>query len=297
MNCYHLLSTKPTFFGERKEWSLDKKVTYYLDNLRDFDVLTLILSVLKWQEHNGKIHLITDDVGYEVYKKLGLITLWDSVDKQILTELPSDIDPVNFWASNKIHALPYLKPPFFTMDMDFIVWKNIKPFYEGKKVVATHHEAIFEHTYPGKEIVAVEDYEWDETLNWEVEPLNTAFTYWNDEDVINDYVEKSFHYMRNCKADYHQFIPMVFAEQRLLAMVLDQHKIKSETFLTKDFQMHNGEKQDVFTHIWGTKNKYRLTDPKEPNELSEKLLARIKTDYPFIVSQICILPMLKKYFP
>ena len=42
---------------------------YYID---DFEILTTIISALKWRENNGSIKMITDDIAADYYKKLGL---------------------------------------------------------------------------------------------------------------------------------------------------------------------------------------------------------------------------------
>ena len=47
---------------------------YYID---DFEILTTIISALKWRENNGSIKMITDDIAADYYKKLGIDTIWD----------------------------------------------------------------------------------------------------------------------------------------------------------------------------------------------------------------------------
>ena len=40
--------------------------------VEDFEILTTILSALKWREKNGNIKMVTDSVGAQYYKKTGL---------------------------------------------------------------------------------------------------------------------------------------------------------------------------------------------------------------------------------
>jgi hypothetical protein len=45
--------------------------------MEDYDVITTILSALKWRKFNGSIRMITDNIGLEYYKKLGITSIWD----------------------------------------------------------------------------------------------------------------------------------------------------------------------------------------------------------------------------
>ena len=48
----------------------NKNSNYYIE---DFEILTTILSALKWRQHNGSIKMITDTIGAEYYKNIGII--------------------------------------------------------------------------------------------------------------------------------------------------------------------------------------------------------------------------------
>lgn len=43
--------------------------------IEDFDILTTILSALKWREKNGTIKMITDSTGLEFYESRGMCGL------------------------------------------------------------------------------------------------------------------------------------------------------------------------------------------------------------------------------
>ena len=51
--------------------------------VEDFEILTTILSALKWREKNGNIKMVTDSVGAQYYKKTGLDVIWNSVENII----------------------------------------------------------------------------------------------------------------------------------------------------------------------------------------------------------------------
>ena len=52
--------------------------------VEDFEILTTILSALKWREKNGNIKMVTDSVGAQYYKKQ-VLTLFGTVLKIFLT--------------------------------------------------------------------------------------------------------------------------------------------------------------------------------------------------------------------
>ena len=70
--------------------------------VEDFEILTTILSALKWREKNGNIKMVTDSVGAQYYKKTGLDVIWNSVEN-ILDNV--DVNSNVFWAAGKIFAL------------------------------------------------------------------------------------------------------------------------------------------------------------------------------------------------
>ena len=67
MLAIHSTWTKPRIYGCG---------SFFID---DFDILTTVLSALKWREKNGKISMITDSTGFEFYKSRNLLGLWDTV--------------------------------------------------------------------------------------------------------------------------------------------------------------------------------------------------------------------------
>lgn len=56
--------------------------------LADFELFTLIISALKWRQHNGFIRLIKDNAGAEYIYKRGLTDVWNSTEV-ILDEIKS----------------------------------------------------------------------------------------------------------------------------------------------------------------------------------------------------------------
>ena len=75
--------------------------------IEDFELLTTMLSALEWRKHNGSIRMVTDQTGYDYYKKLGLLWIWDDGVDNVLDHLiPANVNPHVFWAAAKLYALP-----------------------------------------------------------------------------------------------------------------------------------------------------------------------------------------------
>ena len=108
--------------------------------VEDFEILTTILSALKWREKNGNIKMVTDSVGAQYYKKTGLDVIWNSVEN-ILDNV--DVNSNVFWAAGKIFALKEQNAPVAMIDTDFIVWEKIDE--EKLADVSVIH---FENLYP-----------------------------------------------------------------------------------------------------------------------------------------------------
>ena len=121
---FHSNWTRPFF-------TLNKDKEYFIE---DFEILTTILSALKWREFNGSIKMITDIQGAEYYKKLGIEDIWDLGIDTVLENIPQSINPNVFWAAGKIYAMNYEKTPFAMIDTDFIVWSSVETLFKNKEL-------------------------------------------------------------------------------------------------------------------------------------------------------------------
>ena len=54
-------------------WTAPYLINSSLYEMKDYEILTTILSALKWREKNGSIKMITDRVGESYYKKIGAV--------------------------------------------------------------------------------------------------------------------------------------------------------------------------------------------------------------------------------
>ena len=122
-------------------WTKPQIIDTGVFKVDDFDILTTILSALKWKEMNGQIKLYTDSTGLSFYKRRDMTWLWDDISTE-LDNIPDRINPRMFWACGKLFALRNQTAPVAMIDTDFIVWDRLA-FDSLKDVTAIHLEDIY----------------------------------------------------------------------------------------------------------------------------------------------------------
>lgn len=259
--------------------------------IEDFDILTTILSALKWREKNGEITMVTDSVGYEFYKSRNLMGLWDNVTCD-LDNIPNEIDPKTFWAGGKLFALKNTATPVAMLDTDFIVWDKLA-FNNFPDLAVIHSEDIYPDVYPDVGYFKMKQgYIFNPEFDWRCRPYNTAFCVIKNEKLKNAYTAESITFMQN-SINGDNLTYMVFAEQRLLSMVAKMMDCKILEISNMEKLFRDGEK--YFTHTWGMKQQMR-DDEALRYDFCKKCIRRISDDFPEYVSIIKEIPELKKYF-
>jgi len=267
MNAFHSNWTKPFFLR-------NQGCSYHIE---DYDLLTTILSALEWRKHNGGIKMITDAIGVEYYRKLGLSHIWDLGITASLDELDGEaIFPLSFWAAGKIFALARQPVPCVMIDTDFIVWKSIAAGINGVTLAVAHREDISGEIYPEKTFFNMDDkYYFPAEWDWSALPCNTALLFIADEQLKKYYTSESIRFMRNLRETKNITAEMVFAEQRILAMCAAARGIQIETLL----DIQNLDTQNAFTHVWGLKNELCANKSKQ-REFCHNCIERIISDFP-----------------
>jgi len=238
----HINSSMPFFIK-------NKGSEYYVE---DFEILTTILSALMWRMKNGPIKLYTDAVALDYYKRLGITNIWDGgIDTEVLTAIPSTINQEIFWAAAKLFALKNEEGPVAMIDTDLIIWEKIEKLVEGKRLLVLHREDFIECYPPFETLKKREGYIPDERWNWTIKPCNTAFAYFNDDDLKTYYTDCALDFMEgNDERPLEMISQMVFAEQRILGMCADVKQVEIYSLLDDPFQDDN----KIVTHLWGTKD-------------------------------------------
>ncbi len=262
MNAIHVNSTKP-FFVKHKDGD------YFIE---DFTLYNTVISALMWRKLNGDIFMCTDRRGASYYKGLGLEKVWNAV----LDVIPEDMEGINpemFWAAGKLLAMRETKGDYALLDEDFIVWKKLS--LSKTAVTAAHREDLMPDVYPDPDCFGA-DFPLLKRLDRSALPCNTAFLYIPDEAFRNFYVSQSIAFMKSSKPCGDYLCHMVFAEQRLLAMLCGLSGVGIETLLDKDKLF---VAQDDYTHLWGAKQVLR-DKPDYRADFLERCRKRIRNDFP-----------------
>ncbi len=242
----------------------------------EFELLTMMLSALKWQEHNGPVRMVTDRDGAAFFEKKGLGGLWEGGIGTELEEIPERIDPVLFWAAGKLWALRRMEAPCVMLDTDLIVWRDVRPFLRGA-IVAAHSEELTPEVYPDPRTFRMlpgyqSPAEWDLSLR----PANTAFLYLPEKDLKNGYTEAAFAFMKGIDPQrMNPITAMCFAEQRILPMYAKARGADLEYLLDAP----RLDEQDLATHLWGYKRQMRQLE-QERQAFCTRCVRRIRNDYP-----------------
>ena len=282
MRAFHSNWTRPFFCRHTG--------AYYVE---DFELLTTILSALKWQEYNGDIQMVTDEIGAAYYYRLGLEKIWNlGIDDTLERKMKGNINPSTFWAAGKIYALEKQTNPCVMMDTDFIVWQSVKEELENHRLSVIHKERIEESVYPNQEkLIMNETYTYPKKWDWSVEPCNTAFTYFGYRWFKDYYVNESIRFMESTMGE-DSLIYMVFAEQRLLAMCAAEKQV--DLYALSNVEELFQSNQNRFTHIWGYKRHIRSNSKLREN-FCKRCINRIKNDFPNQYPLLYNIPSLSSY--
>ena len=258
-------------------WSKPNRANHYEQiQMDDFEILTMMLSALKWRSFNGSIRMVTDSAGAEFFARNGLERLWDGGVDVCLDDIPAEIDPVLFWAAGKMQALQSVQSPCVMLDTDLIIWKDIRDRLQTG-VIAAHCEKLEPGVYPDPHgFPTYPEYSFPKEWDFRVEAANTAFLYMPSEELKAYYVEASFDFMRNVgQKGMNPITAMCFAEQRVLPMCTKACGVRLEYLLDAEAL----DQQDFVTHLWGYKRRLRGSE-EERKEFCLRCVRRLMRDYP-----------------
>lgn len=273
-------------------WSkpyLENKKTKEYD-MQDFEVLTMVLSALKWQEHSGKTKMIADKPALTFLEKKGLLDIFQDGVEEL--SVPEEISTKVFWAAGKLYALRKMEKPSVMIDLDLIIWKNMNEWFQKGDICVIHREEITPHVYPEPSFFHMkEGFSFPEDYDFHVLPCNTAMLYYKNVDFKNYYADSAISFMTECRETQENLKHMVFAEQRMLSICAKQKKqaIVSVFPLASDI----GD-QDLFTHVWGHKNILRYNYQERKN-FCHRILKRLQTEHGDVYEKIKKLPEYANY--
>lgn len=242
-----------------------------------YELLTTVLSAVFWQKNGGSIAMLCDSTAAAYYRACGLDGLWDGGIRPVLDDMPADIDPHIFWAGGKLYALRAFGAPCVMLDTDFIVWQPIDALVDGAAVAVIHREDLMPDVYPGQDAFpAAAGFDFS-GLDWTVRPANTALAYFGDAAFTELYTERALSFMRAAGQADNALTYMVFAEQRLLAMLARQQHIRLTSLSELPALFLSGQK--YFTHVWGFKQQMHKA-PALLHDFCCRCAARLQADAP-----------------
>lgn len=285
MNAFHSNWTRP-FQVKHPDTS------YFVE---DFELLTTVLSALKWREKNGSIQMVTDHTGAAYYKSLGLENIWDLGISEILENaIPVGIHPSAFWAAGKLFALQTMNAPCVMLDTDFIVWDSLSDRIAHTPLAVVHREDISPDIYPNQDAFPdCTDFFKDKVLDWSVLPCNTALAYIGSQEFLDFYTATAVEFMKSASLADNPLTYMVFAEQRLISMCAKQCEIELFSFSSLPDLFSGSQKS--FTHIWGHKQ-YLRDHPNEKEQFCRRCIRRIENDFPQAQQILRTIPLFYPYY-
>ena len=259
-------------------WSAPSRARYGgAPRLRDYELLTMLLSALKWREKNGEITMVTDSAGAELFRRAGLERLWSAPIDTRLDRVDPAIDPVRFWAAGKLWALREESAPCVMLDADMIVWEPLGERLGGA-AVAAHREPLDPSVYPDprEAFTLAAGYAFPPAWDFTLPAANTAFLYLPDDGFRARYTDEALSFMRALEnGPDDPAVSMCFAEQRILPMCAAAEGAALETLLPEDAL----DEQSFLTHLWGHKRALE-NDPARRIEYCLRCTARILSDFP-----------------
>lgn len=257
----------------------------------DYELLTMMLSALKWKETNGPITMVTDWRGAEFFEKNGLLDLWSRIDTG-LDDMDPDIDPFLFWAAGKLFALQHMDCPCVMLDTDLIIWKDLGDLFQCD-VAGAHYEQLTPEVYPDVQTFQMkESYRFPQEWNFGVKAINTAFLFIREAAFRDYYVKcaKEFVYGIGGQG-FDPITAMCFAEQRVLGMCAEAKGMQVKCLV----QIEHANQQDFVTHLWGQKQKLKTSHRKQ-KEFCVRCIGRIIQDFPEYESVIANNKKLSEYY-
>lgn len=217
------------------------------------EILVWYLSILAWQAQGHKVKFYCDAPNYEFAKRLHLLDLYDYVDNTFFDSLTFDYDLKTFWAAPKLLAYQQ-EGNVIISDTDLFPFADLSRFWNTYDVVAyANKEFVNQHPYPPKEQLSkAPDYEFPDWMDWSIQPLNTAITYFKDPAMKKEFLDSAFAYIKdNYGLKKNKMgVDMVFAEQRMLAMVAAKNNLRVGIVQPLDKRCIN---KNAF-HLWSYKS-------------------------------------------
>lgn len=195
---------------------------FHSHQMSSLELITWYLSILAWKMQGHQVIFYCDEANYTFIKRLHIDTLYDEINKDLFKNIKLQCDLKTFWAAPKLLAYQNEGIDTIVSDIDLFPLEDLSRFWKDYDIVVyANKEILGIHPYPPKEYLSTaENYTFPSWMNWEVQPLNTAITYFKNVEQKKEFLDTAFDYMNNNYGlkNNRMGVDMVFAEQRILAM-------------------------------------------------------------------------------
>ena len=281
------------------------------------DVLAQLTSALFWKHNFGPIHLYCDQQHLASLKRYGVDKVYDSIDTSLMERMP--VVDERYWSFAKIFLAKELSETIkrFTI-LDTDLWlKKVPPTWDASADLQALHEEAFDddfqfNPYPDPQVFLHED---KTGLDWRTKPLNCGVIHLNNPELVQNWYQlaKSVIDGNLGKEPMGCSREIVFIEQRVLATLAAQMKLKVATLIPSAFQTQVEEfgvnplpswvpsliSSDLLRqceksirHIWGLKRTYHDFKVRQKvvntiyNDINEVLGSQVLDSYKQLVADV-----------
>jgi hypothetical protein len=302
MNGIHTFWSKPTLTGTSGH-HINKLINF---NMYDFELINFILSALMFRKYNGDIKLYTDMVFYNFLNDNDLLHIWNEIDVKEYSKFEKlNILPQTNWTSFKSYIIGIIDTPFIMIDHDVIICSKIEDSFYNVDIRFAHLELLNKNVYPDKDDIEINNFTFDDEWNWDLNIPNTCILYFNNTTKLNKiYSDLSIKFQKNNNPKNVNLskIQYLFADQRLLLMLIDKYKFNFGMFsnmcFTGNFDSNKPWveiKNDldtssiIFEHTWVYKHEL-VKNYEARKKFMIRMSNMVKTQLPNYYNQ------LEKYF-
>jgi hypothetical protein len=280
MKIIHSFWSKPTLEKSVVRFE-DRKMGGWLD--KKYNYMSWTLSCLQFKKHYGYIELITDKKGNELFiEKLQLPYSHVEIKLDVLNDYHPDL-----WAVSKLFSYTLQDDPFFHVDGDVYVWKELETL-KNKPLVAQNEDIGFEYyTTVWDELIANFDHIPSFMLNdRKNQPImracNAGIFGGTDVAFLKEFALEAFDFLKKNKANFEKVSlgSTVLIYEQYLFSCLARAKNKSVTYLFPS--MSQGFEEITQFAAIPLKRHYvhAVGNAKKKMTACENLENRLRHDYP-----------------
>ena len=268
---------------------MEKRVIHSRKKVRDidriftnkFELLTWVLSILKWKEYGYTTVFYCDDSTYNKMKEFGIEKLYDEINIDILEscELCGNIHFEHYWAMSKFLAYENeikLNHNPLISDTDIIPMKDISFMLNMSDILIWSNKEylLYNAVYPSINKLSLPDgYELPEWFTGAEKPLNTGVLHFRDTKNALEYISNVKKWVdgNENKLNNNPAASMCNPEQRMLGE-LAAHKGWGY-FTVQPINKSIFNENAIHTH--GYKDHWELIMKLKKPELSNKWIINI----------------------